>query len=136
MADKQFHLEIITPDRKFFDEDATMVELNTVEGEIGVYANHIPMTEIIAPGVLKIEQGSEKKEASLMSGFMEITPEKVTILAEIAEWPDEIDVERAKRAKERAQQRLNSGRESNINELRAEMALKRALIRLSIAGDK
>lgn len=133
MAEKQFHLEIITPDRKFFDEPATMVELNTVEGEIGVYANHIPMTEIIAPGILKIEQGSEKKTASLMAGFMEINPDKVTILAEVAEWPEEIDVERAKKARERAQQRLNGSHDTNINALRAEMALKRALIRLSVA---
>lgn len=136
MAEKQFHLEIITPDRKFFDEDVTMVELNTVEGEMGVYADHIPMTEIIAPGVLKIHQGNEKKEAALMSGFMEITKEKVTILAEVAEWPDEIDVERAKKAKERAEQRLKSGHDPHVNELRAETSLRRALIRLHIAEKK
>ena len=104
--DRNFHLKIITPDRIFYEGEATMVEFNTTEGEIGVLKNHIPMTVIVKPGVLVIT-GEETKEAALHGGFVEILPDKVTIMAEIIEWPDEIDLERAEEAKERAEQRIH-----------------------------
>lgn len=129
MADKTFKLKIIAPDRVFFEEDATMVEMTTSEGEIGVYAGHIPLTASITPCVVKIHQGDEVKKAAIHSGFAEILSENVTILAEIAEWPDEIDVNRANEARIRAERRLASNDE-NINMLRAELALKRSLARL------
>ena len=81
MADKTFRLEIIAPDRIFYSNDIYMVEYNTVEGEVGIYADHIPMTQIIAPGRLIITERNEEKQAALLSGFVEITPEKMTILA-------------------------------------------------------
>lgn len=135
MADeKLFRLKIITPDRVFYEGDASMVELKTSEGEIGVYANHIPLTTILAPGVLKITEPEGEKQAALYSGFVEILKDKVTILAEIAEWPEEIDINRAMEAKIRAERRL-SNNESGIDELRAEMSLRRALTRIQI-GEK
>ena len=82
MADKTFRLEIIAPDRIFYSNDIYMVEYNTVEGEVGIYADHIPMTQIIAPGRLIITERNEEKQAALLSGFVEITPEKMTILAD------------------------------------------------------
>ncbi|MDO4169683.1 MAG: ATP synthase F1 subunit epsilon [Lachnospiraceae bacterium] len=131
MAEKQFKLEIISPDRSFYSGAATMIEYRTTEGEVGVYAGHIPMTQIIAPGVLTItDADGEQKKAALMSGFVEILPEKISILAETVEWPDEIDKKRAEAAKERAEGRLKSG-DSSIDVDRAELALKRALVRLS-----
>ena len=130
MADL-FKTQIITPERKFYEGDATMVELTTTEGEIGVYRGHIPMTAIIAPGILKIHEESGEKEAALMSGFLEILPEKIVIMAEVAEWPDEIDLNRAEEAKIRAERRLKEeGGEIDI--LRAETALKKALVRISL----
>ena len=130
MADL-FKIQIITPERKFYEGDATMVELTTTEGEIGVYRGHIPMTAIIAPGILKIHEESGEKEAALMSGFLEILPEKIVIMAEVAEWPDEIDLNRAEEAKIRAERRLKEeGGEIDI--LRAETALKKALVRISL----
>ena len=128
MAEKTFKLEIVAPDRRFYEGEAQMVELNTTEGEVGIYAGHIPMTMIIAPGVLTITEPQGVKKASLISGFMEITQEKITILAETVEWPDEIDLERAQKAKKRAQDRLN-GHQDGIDLVRAEAALKRALTR-------
>mgnify|MGYP002675510866 FL=1 len=77
MADKTFRLEIIAPDRIFYSNDIYMVEYNTVEGQVGVYADHIPMTQIIAPGRLIITERNEEKQAALLSGFVEITPEKM-----------------------------------------------------------
>ncbi|MCI6887732.1 MAG: ATP synthase F1 subunit epsilon [Lachnospiraceae bacterium] len=124
-------LKVITPEEQFYEGDVSMVELTTTEGDIGVYPEHIPLTAVVAPGILKIHEGSEVKEAALMSGFITILPDVVTILAEIVEWPDEIDFDRAEQAKARAEKRLAEQR-SDIDVPRAEMALKRALIRLEM----
>ena len=90
--DRNFTLKIITPDRVFYEEQVSMVEFNTIEGEVGIYKDHIPMTMIIAPGILTITTGEEVSEAALHAGFAEVLPDKVTILAEIIEWPVEIDL--------------------------------------------
>ena len=132
MADKTFRLEIVAPNRTFYEGDVTMVELTTTEGNVGIYAEHIPMTMIVAPGVLTITEPQGKKKASLISGFMEIEKEKVTILAETVEWPEEIDLDRAKAAYKRAMERLN-GHQDEVNTARAEAALKRALAREKVA---
>ena len=133
MADKTFNLQIISPTRVFFDGDATMVEMKTTEGEIGVLAGHIPLTAILEPGVLRIRQEQGEKEAALHDGFVKITKDRVTILAESCEWPDEIDVNRAEEAKIRAERRIKSG-EKQIDMVRAELALKKALTRIDLAG--
>ena len=126
--DRNFVLEIITPDRVFYQGQATMVEFNTTEGEIGVYKDHIPTTVIIKPGVLTITS-EEKQTAALHSGFATIMQDKVTILAEIIEWASEIDRERAEASKQRAEQRIKEGRdETDI--ARAETSLLRALARI------
>ncbi len=124
-------LQIVTPEEKFYEGDVTMAELTTTEGDIGIYPSHIPLTAVVAPGVLKIHEAGEVKEAALMSGFITILPDTVTIMAEVIEWPDEIDFKRAEEAKARAERRLSS-HDSNLDVLRAEMALKRALVRLEL----
>lgn len=128
---EMFELQVITPDKAFYTGEASMVEFNTTEGEVGVYKNHIPMTSIIAPGVLTIHEASGEKQAALISGFVTILPEKITILAETAEWPDEIDVNRATEAKLRAERRLKDGK-GDTDVMRAENALRRALTRLEV----
>lgn len=130
MADL-FKLHVITPERRFYDGEASMVELSTTEGDIGVYRNHIPLTAIVAPGVLKIHEEGGVKEAALMSGFIEILPERITIMAEVAEWPEEIDANRAEEARVRAERRLKE-ESGEIDNMRAELALRRALVRLSL----
>ena len=136
MADKLFRLEVIAPDKIFYSGDVEMVEYNTTEGEVGVYANHIPMTQIIAPGELIItEPEGVKKEAALHSGFVEVLGDKVTVLTEAVEWPEDIDEKRAEEARIRAERRLSSGSEE-ADLLRVELALKRALLRLSMAKKK
>ena len=126
-----FRLKIITPERIFFDKDAYMVELNTTEGEIGVYAGHIPTTCIIKPGILTIRMDGEEKEAALHSGFVQILQDEITLLAEVVEWPEEIDENRAKEAQLRAERRL-AMKDPNVNVQRAEMALHRALTRQEV----
>ena len=133
MADKLFKLEIISPDSKFYEGDVLMAEYNTTEGEVGVYADHIPMTQIVAPGELIITEENDTKRAALMSGFVEITGQKITILAEVIEWPDKIDLRRAEEAKIRAERRIQNSSGKDIDLKRAELALKRALLRIDLA---
>ncbi|MBQ8597937.1 MAG: ATP synthase F1 subunit epsilon [Lachnospiraceae bacterium] len=132
MADNNlFTLRIITPDRTFYEGEVSMVEFNTTEGEIGVLKGHIPMTVIISPGILTIKEAEGEREAALHAGFAEILQDKVVIMAEIVEWPEEIDLERAEDAKERAEERLRS-KTPETDILRAETALQRALARIHV----
>ncbi len=130
----KLYLKIITPDREFYEGDVDMVEFNTIEGEVGILKGHIPISMIIAPGVLTITADGESKNAALHSGFVEVLPDKVTILAEIVEWPSEIDVERAKEAKTRAENRIRDVLEGT-DIARAELALRRAITRIDVTGN-
>lgn len=131
MADKLFQVQVICPECVFFDGEAEMLELKTSEGDIGVLAGHIPLTAVIAPGVMRIMNGGEVKEAALHEGFVEILGDKVIVLAEACEWPDEIDLNRANEAKIRAERRLK-GTEGEIDEVRAELALRKSLLRIDL----
>ena len=128
-----FKVEIITPDRLFYEGEAEFIEFTTIAGDIGVYAKHIPMTTVLAPGAVAVHNGEEVVIAAVHSGFAEILGDKVTLLVEVAEWPDEIDVSRAEAAKDRAEERI-SNKSIDIDTRRAEIALKRALTRLDVAG--
>lgn len=129
---EMFELKIIEPDGMFYEGQASFLEFASVMGEMGVYANHIPLTTILAPGVVKIHNDCQVKKAAVMGGFIEIQKDKITVMAENAEWPDEIDVERAKAAKKRAEERLQK-KDAGLDTARAEAALKRAMARISAA---
>ena len=128
MADNNlFLLKIITPDRVFYEGEVSMVEFNTTEGEIGIYKKHV----IINPGILTITEEEGQKEAALHAGFAEILQDEVVILAEIIEWPEEIDADRAEAARQRAEERLRS-KTPETDVLRAETALLRAMARIHV----
>ena len=132
MADNNsFLLRIITPDRILYENQVEMVEFNTTEGEIGVLPGHIPLTVIVKPGILDITEAGGDKMAALHAGFAEILPDRVTILAEVIEWPEEIDEERANAALHRAEERLHS-RTPETDIARAETALQRAMARIQV----
>ena len=134
MADT-FEVRVITPDRVFYQGIASMIEFTTTEGDIGVYARHIPLTTVLAPGIVTITGEDESKQlAGVYSGFAEILGDKVTLLAEAAEWPDEIDVSRAEAAERRARERLEA-KASDLDIVRAEAALRRALVRKQLAAE-
>lgn len=133
--DNKFALKIITPDRVFYEKEVSMVEFNTVEGEVGIYKQHIPMTMIIAPGILTITEENETKEAALHAGFAEVLQDKVTILAEIIEWPAEIDLHRAEESKERAENRIRENA-PGTDLARAELSLRRAVARINAINYK
>ena len=128
MADL-FELKIIEPNGMFYEGESNFLEIVSVEGEMGVYKNHLPLTTILEPGVMKIHKDGEIKKLAIIGGFVEIQKEKITVLAEDAEWPEEIDVERAEAAKHRAEERLRK-KESGTDIARAEAALARALARI------
>ena len=131
MDEKLFDLEIISPDRLFYEGKVSFVEMTTSEGNIGVYKNHIPLTSILVPGMVKIYEGDSDtpKKAIIHAGFVEILQDKIVIMAEIAEWPDEIDLNRAEEARIRAERRINEA-EEGIDIDRAEAALRRSLARI------
>jgi len=133
MAEERYiRLKVYSPSRIFFEGEADLVEFTTTEGDIGVYRNHVPMTVVVAPGILRITKDGETREATLLEGFATILQEEIVVLSEACEWPEEIDVRRAEEAKIRAERRMKSETETNYN--RAELALRRALIRLRLAG--
>lgn len=128
MAEK-FKLSIITPDTSFYEGEAEFLEFTSTEGQMGVYAQHIPLTTILEPCVMTIHNDGEKKKAAILGGFIEILKEKVTVLAENAQWPENIDLDRAEAAYERAKERL-AAKQEGIDLKRAEASLKRAVARI------
>lgn len=134
MATNLFKLEVVSPDRIFYTGDVEMVEMNTIDGEMGVYAGHIPTTTIVAPGTLRIHEEGEVKEAVLLEGIIKILGDNMTILAEACEWPEEIDMARANEAKIRAERRLK-GLDGEVNVDRATIALRRSIARIQL-GEK
>ncbi len=131
-ANRLFQVEIITPERVFYTGEASMIEFTTTEGDIGVYKHHIPLTAVLAPGIVTVTEASGQKKAAVHAGFAEILGDKVTLLAEVAEWPEEIDKNRAEEAKLRAERRLKM-KEAGLDVKRAEIALKKALVRIDAA---
>lgn len=129
MAENTFELRIISPDEVFYEGTADFLEFTSVEGELGVYAKHVPMTTILEPCVMKIHSGEDTKKSAVLGGFVEILKDSITVLAENAEWPDEIDVQRAKDAKKRAEERIRN-RSDKTDMARAHTALKRAIARI------
>lgn len=129
MADT-FRLKIVTPEKTVFDDDITMIVFNTTEGYMGVLKRHIPLTTILVSGVATITINGEIKKIAIHAGFAEITGEATTLLCDSAELPDEIDLERATKAKQRAEERLQS---SETDSRRVNLALMRALSRIELA---
>lgn len=128
-------LEIVTPERKVFEQDVNMVIVKGVEGELGILPNHIPLVTPLKIAPVKAKVGNSETFIAVHGGFMEVRKDKVVILAEAAELGADIDVSRARLAKERAERRL-AQQQSDINAKRAELALHRAMNRINAAGEK
>lgn len=134
MADNTFMVEIVTPEEILFRDEVQFLVAPGTEGELGILRNHAPLVGALKIGVLRYKDpnGNQKKMA-VSGGFMEVVDNVARVLAETAEQGENVDVLRAKQAKERAEKRLQA-RDETINALRAEMALKRAIARLKAAG--
>lgn len=128
-----FRLKIVAPDKLFFDGETQQVIARTTEGDVGILANHTKYVANLPAGPLKIKQeDGQYKIAAISSGILSVADNVVSILITTAEWADEIDIERAKRAEEKARQRLNSDLQKKDMD-RATLKLQRALNRLSVA---
>ncbi len=126
-------IKIVTPEKEMYNGDADMVIFRSKCGDVGIMHGHLPMVTVLDYGVLRImENGEAVKKAAVFGGFAEIDGECVNILTDAAEWSDEIDLSRAEAARDRAEKRLMLS-SPDIDELRSEMALKRALIRINTA---
>lgn len=129
-----FLLEIVTPERKVFAEEANMIIVKGVAGELGILPNHIPLVTPLKVAPVTVKQNGKQVYIAVNGGFMEVRKDKVVILAESAELPEQIDLERAQAAKERAEKRLAS--KDNYDFKRAEVALQKALTRIEVYGRK
>src|SRR5574340_1090095 len=134
MAEKQLLLEVVTPDRKVLSTDADVVVCPGVEGQFGVLVGHIPFLSALDIGEMYYKLGGKTEYLAVSGGFAEVTGSKVTIVAEAAEIGHQIDVERVKRARERAEKRLAAGKTADLDWARAEAALRRSLVRAKVAG--
>jgi F-type H+-transporting ATPase subunit epsilon len=130
----KLYLEVVTPAKVVVSREVEMVVAPGSEGEFGVLPEHVTFLAGIVPGELRYSSGSEKGAMAVTTGFAEVSNNKVSVLVDAAESLGDIDVERAKRAMERAKERLTMDRaRTDIDFLRAEAALKRAVARLKVA---
>jgi F-type H+-transporting ATPase subunit epsilon len=134
MAEKELLLEVVTPDRLVLSAQAEVVVCPGVEGQFGVLPGHIPFLSALDIGEMYYKAGGKTEYLAVSGGFAEVTGEKVTIVAESAEVGREIDIERARRAQERAEKRLATAKTENIDWARAEAAMRRSLMRMKVAG--
>jgi F-type H+-transporting ATPase subunit epsilon len=130
-----FQLEIVTPEKRVVETTAEEVQIPGKNGYLGILPGHAPLITELSVGEITFRENSTEQRLAVAWGFAEILPNKVTILAETAERPAEINVERARQAKERAEQRLTSG-DTSVDVDRALDALHRAQTRLDVASGK
>jgi len=131
MADT-FQLEVVTPDKMVVKDEAEEAQIPGKNGYLGILPGHAPLITELAVGEITYRKGSTTHSLAVAWGFAEVLPDKVTILAETCERCEEIDKERAQKAKQRAEERLKSGK-PDVDYMRAENALQRAEVRLQVA---
>ena len=137
MAAEKIRLEIVTPEKSVVSDDAQIVAAPGTLGEFGVLIGHTPFMSTLKLGAIRYTDAKETERFVFISGgFAEALPDKVTILAESAERRSDIDIDRAKSALERAQERLAREGDGEIDFVRAQAALKRALLRIKLADTK
>lgn len=130
---KTIQVNIVTPDGPVYEGEVEMVSTRSTTGEIGILPDHIPLITPLAIGAVRLKKGNDTDYVAVAGGFMEVQPDQVTILAQAAERAEDIDVDRAVRAKQRAEQRLRQQKQANIDFKRAEASLRRAINRLNVA---
>ncbi len=134
MADR-LHLDIITPERGILSEAVDAVTLPGLGGELGILPGHTPLISQLQTGVLSYTQGAETRRLLVSGGFVEVSTDRVAVLAELAERPNEIDAARARSERDQAEKLLNASTGSEDDLARARTQFERASARLQIAGD-
>jgi F-type H+-transporting ATPase subunit epsilon len=134
MATEALELQIVTPERHVLQETVDSVEVPGKEGYMGILPGHAPLITELGIGILSYRKGSAMRVLTVINGYAEVLPHRVIVLAEVAERAEEIDVERTQRARERAQAELSEASAGNEDWQRAELSLRRALVRLQAAS--
>jgi len=129
---KTLEVSVVTPDGPVLEDNFEMVVCKAENGEIGILPQHIPLVTPLDIGEVRLKSGNDTEFVAVNGGFLEVRPDKVTILAQSAEKAADIDVVRAERAKKRAEDRLQS-KQDHVDFQRAELSLKRAMNRLRVA---
>ncbi len=128
------HLEVITPEKRVYEDDVDMVIAPGSEGYLGILPHHAPLLTSLGPGEFRVKKGGIEEVLAVFGGFMDVRADRVVVLTEAAEPAEEIDAQRAQEARERAQQVLNQAATlSAADEARARAALQRALVRIRVS---
>jgi F-type H+-transporting ATPase subunit epsilon len=127
------HLEVITPERKVYEDDVDMVIAPGSEGYLGILPHHAPLLTALGPGEFRVKKGAAEEVLAVFGGFMDVRGDRVVVLTEAAEHIEDIDVERAQQARERAQAAIQAGPPSAAEEAAARASLQRALVRLRVS---
>ncbi|WP_102348247.1 F0F1 ATP synthase subunit epsilon [Bacillus sp. Marseille-P3661] len=131
---KTMRVSVVTPDGPVYESDVEMVSAKAISGELGILPGHIPLVAPLTISAVRLKNGADSEKVAVSGGFLEVRPDKVTILAQAAELASDIDVDRARAAKDRAERRLQQAKADDIDFKRAEMALKRAINRLDVGS--
>ena len=131
---EQIQLDVVTPERRVLAEPVDMVTVPGFGGELGILPGHTPLISRLQTGVLSYVQNGRTQQLHISGGFVEVTDDRVTVLADIAERPEEIDAARARLARERIEKSLSgfTGAEEDFEKARAK--LERSMVRLQLAG--
>lgn len=127
----RLNLKVVTPDKLFFEGEIDMLVARTIEGDVGILLNHSPLVTILDIGRLVIKNGDERKVAACAGGYIDVRNNNITVVSDACEWEDEIDINRAERAKERASKKLE---DKDTDTFKAELALKKAINRINIGN--
>ena len=127
----QFNLTIVTPERSFFSDDIDMVIVNALEGEMAVLKNRLPIITPLKTGKIRIFNDNKERVAAVVDGYISVGTYSTIVVTNAAEWPEEIDVERALEAKRQAEERLKRDKGKDV--IQAQLALRRALNRIEVS---
>ena len=127
-------LDIVTAERQVYSDEVDVIVAPGIEGELAILPHHAPLMTTMQPGELRVKQGGEEFSLAISGGFLEVRPDRVTILADAAERAEEIDIAQAEEAKHRAEEQLGRSA-TEVDSVRAEAALRRSLVRIKV-GEK
>ena len=126
------HLEIVTPERQAYSDEVDAVFCPGIEGELGVLPHHAPLLSTLGIGELRIRKGAREEYFAIAGGFVQVRPDKVVVMAELADLSSEIDLEAAEEARNEAQRAIQQGFEEPADLARARAAMERALLRIRV----
>jgi len=130
---RTYLLEMVTPDKNFFEGEVEMTIVRTTEGDIGILKDHEPVVAPVSVGAIRVKIDGEFRDAACSGGFLTIDSERVIVITDAAEWADEIDINRAKESADRAAKRLEESYDE-LDVLRAKVSMERAMNRIRLSG--